>query len=195
MWMESWFGSLRRFRKDREAVSAVEFALLAPFMVTLLLSSIELTSGVIVDRKLAIVARTVADLTGRSEGLIDSAEMTRILAAGQTVLAPYSDTELKIVVSSIVFTSVSGTVTGKVAWSAGTTGAATLTPGDSFTADSSLRVANTSLIFAKADYKYMPPFGTILAKTGFNMAEQLFMRPRAVDKVCYKNSSGTTLCG
>src|ERR1700692_1888012 len=53
------------FLGDRRGLSAVEFALLLPLMLTLYLGGVEVSNGVAADRKVAITARTVADLASR----------------------------------------------------------------------------------------------------------------------------------
>jgi Flp pilus assembly protein TadG len=53
---------LLRCVQDERGVSAVEFALLLPLMVTLYLGGVEISQGLTIDRKVTLVARTVADL-------------------------------------------------------------------------------------------------------------------------------------
>ena len=50
---------------DERGVSAVEFALLLPLMVTLYLGGVEVSQGLTIDRKVTLVARTVADLAAQ----------------------------------------------------------------------------------------------------------------------------------
>ena len=63
------------FLADRRGLSAVEFALLLPLMLTLYLGGVEVSNAVAADRKVAIVARTVADLASRMK-TISNADMT-----------------------------------------------------------------------------------------------------------------------
>jgi len=57
--------SLRRFLADKRGVSAIEFAMLLPLMVTLYLGGAEVSQAIAIDRKMTLVARTLADLTSQ----------------------------------------------------------------------------------------------------------------------------------
>ncbi len=57
---------LSQFWRDARGVSAVEFALIAPVMITLLLGSVELSDVMIADRKATSVASTTADLVAQA---------------------------------------------------------------------------------------------------------------------------------
>lgn len=91
--------SLRRLRRDDRGVAAVEFALLLPLMITLYLGSTEVTQGVLASRKMAIVSRTLADITAQQPtattspctvaGLCDST-MTSIFSAASVIMSPFS---------------------------------------------------------------------------------------------------------
>ena len=52
-------------RRDQRGVSAVEFAMLLPLMVTLYLGAVEISQGVAIHRKVTLTARTVADLASQ----------------------------------------------------------------------------------------------------------------------------------
>ena len=53
---------LRRLIGDERGVSAVEFALLLPLMLTLYLGAVEVSQGIGADRKVTLTARTIGDL-------------------------------------------------------------------------------------------------------------------------------------
>ena len=91
--------SLRRLERDDRGVAAVEFALLLPLMITLYLGSTEVTQGVLASRKMAIVSRTLSDITAQqptattspctAAGLCDST-MTSIFSAASVIMSPFS---------------------------------------------------------------------------------------------------------
>ena len=58
---------LRRLRRDRAAISAVEFALVTPLMMTVGLGTIELANMTLVYTRVSQVAIQVADNTSRAK--------------------------------------------------------------------------------------------------------------------------------
>src|SRR5262245_44457481 len=56
---------LQRLAHDQRGVSAVEFAMLLPLMLTLYLGAVEISQAVAVDRKVTLAARSVADLVAQ----------------------------------------------------------------------------------------------------------------------------------
>src|SRR3989475_12740772 len=87
------------FAQDRYGVSAVEFAMLLPLMITLYLGSVEMSQGVGIDRKVTLASRTVADLASQVSTIVSS-DMTNILNASSSVIAPYDASKLKVTVSA-----------------------------------------------------------------------------------------------
>jgi Flp pilus assembly protein TadG len=173
---------LRRFLADKRGVSAVEFAMVLPLMVTLYLGGVEVSSAVAIDRKMTLVARTLGDLVSQATS-VDNSGMTSILAATTAVMAPYSDTNLKITVSSVQINSQG---VAKVSWS-DAKNATPRTVGSTVTLPAALNVPSTSLIWAEASYAYTPTVGYIITGTK-NLTDQIYMRPRLTDCVLRPNT-------
>lgn len=168
---------LSRTLRDERGVSAVEFALLLPVMVTLYLGGAEISQGLTIDRKVTVVARTVADLAAQVSS-IDDADMANILAASSAVLAPYSSDNAKVTVSEI---SIDSNGKATIAWSDSKNG----TPravGSVVTLPSALDVPNSSLIWGEASYAYTPAIGYVITGT-MDLTDQIYMRPRLSDSV------------
>src|SRR5882757_8547320 len=89
---------LRGLIRDQRGVSAVEFAMLLPLMITLYLGAVE------IDRKVTLTTRTVADLASQVSS-INNADMTNLLNASASVILPYDTTKLKVTVSEITIDS------------------------------------------------------------------------------------------
>jgi Flp pilus assembly protein TadG len=161
-----------RFGRDKRGVSAVEFALIAPLLVTLYFGGIEITPAVAVDRKMTLVAHTVADLVAQSSSITNS-EMSDILNASSAVAQPYSTANLKVVVSSVVINSSNQAT---VAWS-DTLNGTKHSAGETVTLPSALNIADSSLIWGEVTYTYRPMFGTVF-KTNLTLGDSIYMRPR-----------------
>jgi Flp pilus assembly protein TadG len=166
-----------RFAHDQRGLSAVEFAMLLPLMVTLYLGGVEVSQGVAVDRKVTVMARTVADLTAQV-AKVNNADMTNILNASEAVMQPYSTQGLKITVSSVV---IDANGIAKIAWS-DTKGGAARSVGSIVSIPPALAVPNTSLIWGETSFAYKPVVGYVITGT-INLSDQMFMRPRLSDKV------------
>jgi len=166
-----------RLRRDRRGVSAVEFAILLPVMVTLFLGSVEATQGIAADRKVELTAHTLADLSTQYTDINDVA-MANILAAGSAILAPYPITSLQEVVSEIAINSQG---VGTVVWS-NTLGGTALSVGATVSVPTALAVPNTYLVLAQVTYSYNPAYGYVM--TGpITLSDQSFMRPRESDSI------------
>jgi Flp pilus assembly protein TadG len=161
-----------QFRRDRRGISSVEFSLLLPAMALLFFGGVELTSGIAINRKISLVARTLGDLVSQ-ETNVTSTDMSSILGATTSIVQPYSTTPLQITVSSVQDNS-QGTAT--VSWSDTMNGTARAV-GSTVSLPPGLNVASTSLILAEAQYAYTPAVGYVVTGT-VNLADQIYLRPR-----------------
>jgi Flp pilus assembly protein TadG len=164
-------------RCDQQGVSAVEFAMLLPLMLTLYLGAAEVSQAVAIDRKVTLTSRTVADLASQVSSIAGS-DMSNILNASSAVVAPYDPSKLKVTVSEVTIDS-NGHAT--IAWSC-TRGGTARAVGSSVTLPAALDVANTSLIWGEAAYTYTPAIGYVVTGT-LNLSGQIYMRPRISDSI------------
>ena len=111
---------LSEFANDKRGVSAVEFAMLLPLMLTLYLGGVEVSQGISIDRKVTLTARTVADLVAQVSS-IDTAGINAALGAATAIMAPYPDKDAKVTVS-VVDIDTNGNA--KVKWSSTKNGTA-----------------------------------------------------------------------
>ena len=168
---------IRRLARDSRGVSAVEFAMLLPLMVTLYLGAAEISQAVGISRKVTLVARSLSDLVAQTAS-INNAEMSNVLNAAAAVAAPYDATLLKVTVSSVVIDAQGN---AKVAWSDTKNGTARGV-GESVTLPTALKIPNTSLIWAESQYAYTPTIGYVVTGT-MTLKDQIYMRPRQSDNV------------
>lgn len=178
-------GFIGRIARDERGVSAVEFAMLLPVMLAAYFGTVEISQGVSIDRKVTLVARTIADLVAQSQTIVNS-DMTNILAAGTSVAAPFSSSILKVTVSSVAIDANSN---AKVVWSDATSNA-TARPANQVVTNNipqALRVANTTLIWSEVQYLYTPTIGWVISGN-INLADQMYMRPRFV--ACVTRTTG-----
>jgi len=92
---------LRRFSKDDDGIAAIEFALLAPLLLALMLGSIEITQSVWADGKVEQATSTVGDLVSRTPVMSD-AQLRDLGEAGPLVISPNPQNDLNFTVTSII---------------------------------------------------------------------------------------------
>ena len=163
---------LRRLTADERGVSAVEFAMLLPLMLTLYLGSVEVSQGIGADRKVTLTARTVGDLVAQLTSISD-ADMTNSLNAAAAVMAPFPVGQLTVTVSSV---SIDANGKATVDWSDTLNGTARA-KGSTVTLPTALDIPNTSLIWSEVQYAYTPVIGYVISGT-LNLKDQIYLRPR-----------------
>jgi len=161
-----------QFAGECRGISAVEFAMLLPVMMTLYLGSVEASQGIGADRKIRLTANTLADLATQYTNITD-ADMSNILNAGPAIMAPYAATNLQETVSEL---SINAQGVATVVWSNTLNGTA-LTIGQTVTVPASLAVPNSYLIYAQTQYSYNPTYGYVMVGT-ITLSGQSFMSPR-----------------
>ena len=195
---------LRHFVPSRDGVAAVEFAMVLPVMVLMYLGMTELTFAVNTDRKITLLSRTLADLTGRATS-VNTADMDTIFNAASSVMAPYSSDQAKLTVSSIVVKDtgtkdVNGNaiLKGTVCWSTarGPGSPVGLAMGSTVTVPDGFQTADSSYILANVEMPYSPVFGasilqTITGQSTKTLSEETPWPVRNVKEVVWQ---GTTPC-
>jgi Flp pilus assembly protein TadG len=157
------------FVRDRRGVSAVEFALLAPVMIGLYLGCVEISDGVAADRKVSLIAASLANLTAQVS-TISAADMTNILDASTAIVTPYDASKLKVTLSCL---NIDANKNVTVKWSATRNGGV----GGTVSVPAALTVASSQLIFAQVTYAYTPTVGYTITGT-LTLSDQMYMSPR-----------------
>lgn len=172
---------LIRFRKAKEGLAAVEFALLLPVMATLFFGVVEVSMALGCRADVANVASTVADLVAQ-ESTMTTADMTNVFSAANAILYPNSITPAKITVSSIVYNTTTQSLTsGTVAWSC-TQGGTARTTNSSVSLPSGLMTANGSVIMSEITYSYQSVTMKILTSP-IAMSNVFYTKPRRVSTI------------
>lgn len=184
----------RRFLRDGKAVAAVEFALILPLLVTLYFGTVEAASLYTVDRRVATVASTMADLVSREKDCISTDKLNSYFAAATGIMQPYSTTGLKQVVSFLAVNSTTGVVTVKWSKPYGT-GAVARNTGVTTVIGTQTQInklAKTKgwLVAAEIQYPYQPLYGVVI-KT-INLAHTEYFLPRYEEEITQLTTCPTT---
>jgi Flp pilus assembly protein TadG len=183
----------RRFVASRRAVAAIEFAMVVPILLLMLLASFDAGNGIAVYMKVRSAAYTLAAITNQYP-TIQTADMTAITSATAKVLAPYSSAPAVVVISQIQATSATQAV---VSWSYSPTAGNALTQGATFSNLPANFAQNTCggvynppcyMILAQVQYSYSPLFGYFM--TGpITLSDSLYTTPRTTVCVLYPPQS------
>lgn len=165
--------TLRRFRGDRSGLAAIEFAFIAPIMVTFLLGAAELSNGMVADRKVTQVVATLADLTSQDTEITNS-EMSNIFDCGATIMTPLPVGTLGMRVTSIV---ADASNVPRVAWSSGRSMSARAVNSTVTIPAGMLTGPGSSVILAEIEYNFTSPFGEFLVG-GVTLQDVFYLRPR-----------------
>lgn len=166
--------------RDRRGAAAVEFAIITPAILTIFFGTAEVSTGVAIDRKVVMTARSLSDLVAQSM-IVNDADMTNIFNAASAVMSPYSTaTELHVKVSAVNIDS-KGVAT--IGWSKASNSTARAA-GAVVTIPSALAMPNSQLIWSEITYDYKPSVGYFITGT-LNLSDQFFARPRQSSTVCW----------
>ncbi|WP_428528581.1 TadE/TadG family type IV pilus assembly protein [Roseibium sp.] len=188
-----WMVTLCSLKRDQRGVAAIEFAMILPFLLVLMIGMVEITDALDQDRKISRMANAVTDLVAQAQ-TVTKAELNSYMALGETILKPYPSTNLTFVTASVTFQSNG---TPQVDWSHGRKSGAEWRPSDwvagqepPITMPATLVSADTSIVIGVATLGYTPPFAGMLTQyfsrsSTLTLSDTYYLRPRLV---------GTILC-
>lgn len=171
--------SLRRWARDRRGSAAVEFAFVAPLMISLYYGMSETTIGMMCDRRASHVASTIGDLVAQ-DTQITSSEMTDIFTVGRTIMAPFSTTTLGMRVTSVK----AGSSSTSVVWSK-TSGSMSALSG-TVTVPTGLLSNGETMIIAETTYTYTSPVQKMLP-TPITFNQKFYLKPRKTTEITFTN--------
>jgi Flp pilus assembly protein TadG len=184
------FGTaLRRLARDRRGVAAVEFAFIAPVLLSLYFVTMEVSQAIEINKKVGRVGSMVADLLTQQQRT-NKVDIEAVLKIGESLLQPYNRTKPTITVTAIQITDENSPKV-QVAWSrklaAGAMGAGAA-KNSTTTVPDTLKIRNTFLIRVESELAYKPVItwsaegkqvlGIAAAFDGIGMKETYYLRPR-----------------
>jgi Flp pilus assembly protein TadG len=181
-------------RHDSRGVAATEFAMIVPMMLVMFFGTVEVSSGVAVNRKVTLVARTLSDLTSQSLS-VSSTDLTNFFKASYGILWPYPSAPTQATISELYIDPT--TSIARVQWSQGSAprgqGSTVGIPSGLIGKDSSGKtLPNQYLILSEVSYLYQPIVGYVMAKAGVTLSDTAYTRPR--QSTCVFYSPATAPC-
>ena len=180
-----------KLRRDTRGLAAVEFAIIVPLMLGMFFATVELSSGVAVDRKVSMTAEGLADLVSRYTNVNDS-DFTNFFTIGRAMVTPYAAAPLKATITEVFIDSTTGV--GRAQWSKGdyprAVGSTVPVPANLISRDASNNIIpGQYLIFSEISYVYTPAVGYIV-KSAVTLSDTTYMRPRLSQCVLYPQVGG-----
>jgi Flp pilus assembly protein TadG len=178
-----------RLIPDRRGVAAVEFALIAPLLLSMYFVTVEVALGIEANRKVGRVGSMVADLITQNSEVTPS-QLDAIMKIGESIMQPYNRSTPTIVMTAIEITPDPASRV-EVAWSrkmgdnvnCEDAAAGTLT-----TVPPTLNIPGSFLIRVESCLKYKPliiwskeakpALGLMAAFDNLDMKETYYLRPR-----------------
>jgi len=157
----------RKFWIDTDALAAIEFAMVLPFMLLLYVGGIELANGMAINIKVTAAAHSVADMVSQNTQ-VSASQLQNILGASTAILAPYPTTS-------------NGKAT--VQWSQSYNGTSFVTGrpvGQTIALPASLAGTqnyNVSFILGEVSYGYTPNLGFTISGT-VTLRDSYYLFPR-----------------
>ena len=189
-------GICRRFVASTRAVAAIEFAIIMPVLLIMLLATFDAGRAIAIYMKVRAATYTLAAITNQYSKVtpIQATDMQAITGATAAVLAPYPSTPATVTITQIKQTTSSQ---ARVSWSysrngtaytAGTTWARIPT---GLTTSNACNSYPCYLIFAEVQYTFTPSFGYFITGT-LNFSDNLYATPRSSLCIPYVPVTGTT---
>jgi Flp pilus assembly protein TadG len=169
--------AIRKFRKSESGVSAIEFALIIPVMLTTFFGVSEIANYILAARKVANVASSAADLVAQDTA-INTGELNDIMNSLNVVLRPFNPGNATIRITSVVAHPTTGNTTAE--WSEARN-IAPRAPGSSVTIPNIISPGQ-SVIMAEVSFTYQTLFGEYLT-SGMTVSDTFYLKPRRSTKV------------
>ena len=180
---------VKRFQSENSGAAAIEFAFIAPLLITMYLGTMEVSQGLEINKKVARSAGVIGDLLGQKAEFTKS-QLHDLMAIGQSMLLPYNRSEPTITIS---FISIGADLLPKVTWSrrgVGTTYSMPYAANSAATVPANLKIANTYLIRVQTEIEYLPITSWTIQKNkgggtyaAIDMSETYHLRPRVADTI------------
>lgn len=194
---------LRRWQRQEDGVTATEFAVIAPVLLTLWLGTVETVNYVWANSKVEDAAGIVGDLVAQHRSMTDT-QLKQVLEAATMAIEPLPTNGMDLYVASVIACPCGGgsaamcyKVLWSRKWSIGQPAPTTWQPArQPFTVNGTQVVpaslalqTNDTLIFTEAQYNYA-------AASNFQffsptIKERTYFRPRVVDRVSMSTGDHT----
>jgi Flp pilus assembly protein TadG len=177
---------LRRFVASTRGVAAIEFAAIMPVLAIMFLASFDGGRAIAAYMKVRAATYALAAITNQYS-TIQSSDMTTIVGAAATVMAPYATTSSNPVITISQIT-INSTGKATVSWSYSQGGTARAQTSSITLPATALDINSSYLILAEVSYTFTPLFGFFTAGA-LTFSDNLYVTPRVSNCINYPPQS------
>lgn len=179
--IQTLYQELRSFWRRQDGIAAVEAAYVMPIMLLLYLGSVELSFGIIADRKLTVATQTTADLVTQFQ-VIDDATIDSLYTAASIIMNPYESAPFGVDVTGI---TIAANLAATVTWTEHRgSGSPKHTLNQTITLPAGLLVPNSFIVLVQARYGYTA--GTkYFMQSEVMLEDEFYMRPRIANTITF----------
>ena len=149
-----------RLGRNSQGVAAVEFGLIAPVLLLMLVGTIEVSRAISIDRKFGAVTSAIADLITR-ERQVTSADITAMYSIVGHMMRPWDSSTLKIAivpVKSNIINQNTRCVYAQTTNRPALNGASQTAYGSSYALTNDLMEKGTAVVVIESSYTFTPLF-------------------------------------
>lgn len=169
----------RRLQRDKDGVAAIEFAMIVPIMLMLFFGTVEFSQALTVDRRVAQIASTMADLVAQYDTLTYT-QVDNIHKVAESLILPYSASPLKVGVWNLKKTGTAQPVANKGKAYTGATDRLGQTYTESVPPgllDDQAAGVDICVVMSEVEYDFTPTIGKWLSN-GVTLKEKFYLKPR-----------------
>lgn len=170
--------TVRRFKTDNKGVAAIEFAFIAPVMITMYFGLAEIAEAISVNRSISHSTNVAGDLATQQAEL-SSPDVEEVLAAALRVMNASNISNVSIDIRSFSQDSSGINVEGVVQLN---DGASTLPAFDVATVDDAILSEDSGVVVTRVAYTYSP-LKLRFFDTDITLQETFLLKPRRSDSV------------
>jgi Flp pilus assembly protein TadG len=184
------------FAASCSGIAATEFAVIVPLMLVALFGTVEFSSGVAIDRKVTLIARTLADLTSQAK-VVSDLDIANFRTASNYIMMPYAPPAPYPAPTTTISELYIDPATGvaRVQWSVGsaprTAGTPVAIPPSLIAVDATGKIIpNQYVLYSEASFLYTPAVDFAMNSTlpTFNLRDVAYTRPRQSTCVFYPST-------
>ena len=169
-----------KLRRDKSGVAAIEFAMIVPIMVMLFFGTVEFSQALTVDRRVAQIASTMADLVAQYDTLTYT-QVDNIHVVAKSLIMPYPEAPLKVGIWNLEKTGTAMPIArrgkpynGFTPNRHNNTYTETVPPG---LLDDQPTGVKVCVVMAEVEYAFTPTIGQWLT-SGITLKEKFYLKPR-----------------